>query len=1164
MAAAVDGKAKSSTNSSLEGSKGINGTNGTKGANGVNGVNGHTVAPRRRTAERKKKSFIGWSTNAIARLLTWYCIFTLLFRCPSTIDECTDSTPKICKPYFQAKSAVSPYVTPYYDTYAAPYVDVAKPYYNTVDRVVITPARVYAVRYGGPRFDQAKAFGQAKWEQSVQPMVSQYQALAKAQYDQTIAPHVETASAAITPYYDIAQTNALQTYHEFLLPAYLYVQPYASRGYSAAYSFTADTAVPSTIWAWNKTYAFLDATIWPHLRDVYVLKVEPQLVRIGERLGRYKEHKVNVITEETHPTSAKSTFAKPVTASSPSTSATDSVVEPEPSASVVEQPNIQEPAPEVKIQQQNSKTPQEVRELAAKTVAEDLELWEGKFTKAAEEGASEIEERVDEISSRMVSRHAEGMGRSLVKQLNETATAELEKLKKSIVSVLEQHGGDAEKRDEALAAAVRSAGLAIRDKAQDIRTWHQSYDQETEIAVTKAAQEHYDILQETRDLALQKLGMKWAWMEGVTYKDWKKYHELKARFDAWTEDFQRLITTHPGLVMAQEAGAELESEGMGIAQAAAEELSRLKQVASWKAIAGDTSDNFDSETAEEAAIQVLREAAATAQSVTSAVSSTATEAESSVESVGDAISEQVFPASAETVTISLSQADAEDHETSAVPPLESLASGPTESASDLESAATHASDATNPADSVEPLPSSASVDGPEQVQETIVEVPDEPNAPVEEAAPTTVKSALFGAAAQSVPSRQPIMDDDAASSVSSALSVVESDVPASITSAAQLAYTAAIAGAADHYSRAMSVVSAQIHGEPKPVHEEMLSSVSNAYFGAVAAANSRLNSALTAASEGVHGTPTTGWVPGMPTMPSVDWEKAQSIAQQNFDDSIRWASEQYEAAKVAVGVAEPTPSTYLEGAEKRAEKMLDQAKHNYYAGLGLAHARYSEFLSAASTAVSSLTATPTPTDIQGSASSAASVASASAASAASVASEGAESVASSVGDFASDAGDYIGESWDALVQRVSSQVYGAPTPTPWYENLYATAGDFASAAGEYAASVTDAAGSQASSATVFAGDYAASAGDAAASQYSVVSSLVSELIVGKEPPFSESVYSRLAGAYSGGVSSASSVASAASATIVSAASEASNTAGSVVDSATEKVKESVQHAKDEL
>ncbi|KAI2617212.1 hypothetical protein GGS26DRAFT_410972 [Hypomontagnella submonticulosa] len=1176
MAVPTDEKPKSSKNGSKNGTlKGPKGVNGVNGVNGINGVNGHTVAPRRRNVEPKKKSFFTWSFSIIARLLTWYSIFTILFRCPSTLDECTDTTPKICKPYFRVKSALSPHITPYYDTYAAPYVEIAKPYYDSVDQILITPTRSYAVKYGGPRVAQAQAFSQAKWEKNIQPTLSRYQTLAKARYDESVAPRIETISTAVSPYYNIARNNALQTYHEFLLPAYLFVQPYAAQGYDAAYTFTTDTAVPSTVWAWDKTCAFLDSTIWPHVRDVYVMKVEPQLVRIGERLGRYREKSIKAATEEINSITAKSTFAKPTASISSSTTLTvESTVAPESPTSEVEvgSPKSEVPKAEIKIEQGTTRTSEEIRELAAKTVAEDLELWEGKFTKAAEEGAAEIEERVDEISARMIERHANTMGKALVKQLNETATAELENLKKSVVSILEKHSNNASKRDEALAAAVRAAGLKIKNKAQDIRTWRQAYDQETEIAVTKAAEEHYEILQQTRDLALQKIGMKWAWMEGVTYKDWKKYHELKARFDEWTDDFKRLITTHPGLLAAQAAGAEIEDEGMAVAQSAAEELGRLKQVATWKAIAGDASDNFDTETAELAAIAVARKAANAAQSASSAVSSAVEGAESGAESVAEAISERVFPSSAETVTVSLSQADAEDFDTSAVPPMESLASEPTESASDLTSTATAASEKTAAADtedtsspeSIEPLASSDPVDGPEQVQETIVEVPDEPVAHAEEAAPTTVKSALFGAAAQSVPSRQPILDEDVVSSASSAMSVVQSDVPASITSAAQSVYTAAIAGAADHYSRAMAAVSAQIHGEPKPVHEEMFSSVSNAYFGAVASANSRLNAAMTAASEGVYGTPTTKWIPGMPTVPSVDWERVQSIAQQNLDNSVKWASEQYEAAKVAIGAAEPTPSTYLEGAEKRAEKLLDQAKYNYYAGVGIAHARYSEFLSAASTALSSLTATPTPTNIQESASSIASVASESVSSAVSVASENAESIASSVGGLASDAGDYVGESWDTLVSRVSSQVYGAPTPTPWYANIQAAAGDFASAAGDYATSATDAAATQVSSATAVAEEYAASASSAAASQYSVVSSLVSELIVGKEPPLTESVYSRLAGVYTVGIASASSVASAASATVVSAASEAGAAASSVVGAATEKVGETVEHIKDEL
>ncbi|RYC63524.1 hypothetical protein CHU98_g2658 [Xylaria longipes] len=1134
MAVTMDGKRQPLTNGSLKGPKAINGTNG------VNGVNGHAVSsqPRRRISSRRQRGFFAWSFSVIARLLTWYSIFTLLFRCPASLDACDEASPKICKPYFQVKQAVVPHVSPYYDAYAAPYVDLARPYYSTLDRKVITPGRAYAVKYGGPRVAQAQAFGYAQWEKSVQPQVLKYQSLARTQYDHTISPYVDKAATGIAPYYDIARTNALQTYHEILVPAYTFVQPYATQGYDVAYGLTKNTVIPSTVWAWNKTYAFLDSAIWPHVRDVYVLKVEPQLVRIGERLGRYKEKKPKLAAEETE-------FEKP-------------------------------------------KTKEEIRELAAKTVAEDLELWQGKFSQVAEEGASEIEDRIDEISARMIEHHANGMGKSLIKQLETMVHSELESLKKVIIDILERSKGDSKERDEKVAAAVRGAGLEIKNKAQNIRDWRRSYEQETEIAVTKAAEEHFSILDQTRDLALQKIGMKWAWMDGVTYKDWQKYHQLRARFDEWTEDLKRLITTHPGLIAAQTAGTDIEDEGMAIAHEAAAELGRLKQVAAWKVTAEDFTDDFDSSTMQLAAEAAEKRIAAAAESARLAAEAVIDEVKTGANAVGESVGEVLSDAlsteesstssivagaeETETVTVSLSRNDQEqeDLDTSALPPMESLAAEPTDSATDLssESLAAHNSESRGSTDSftsvtksIEPLASSDPIDGPEQMEETILESTDLPIHSIDEgAAPTTVKSALFGAAAESVPTRKPILDDDVFSSASSVMSMAQSDVPASITSAAQSAYTAAIAEAANQYSRAMSAVSAQVSGEPKPIHEEMFSSVSNGYFGAMAAANSRLNEAMTAASEGLYGTPTTKWTPGVPTVPSVDWERVQSIAQQRFQDSVGWASEQYESAKVAIGAAEPTPSTYLEGAEKRAEKLLDQAKHNYFAGIGIAHARYSEFLSAASTAVSSLTATPTPTNIQESASSAISAAS-----------EAAESVASSVGDLAVDAKDSIDESWGLLVNRVSSQIYGAPTPTPWYENLYAAAGDRASQAGDLAVSATEAVSQQISAASSLADEYAASANSAASSQYVAMSSLVSELIVGKEPSYSESVYSRLAHAYTTGLASASSIGSVASATAVSAASKVSDAASSGIDAAsegiaaaTDKVKDTVDHIKDEL
>lgn len=213
---------------------------------------------------------------------------TILFRCPTSLDACDDTSPFICKHYFQAKEIVSPHVQPYYDQYAAPYVEIAKPYYQTVDNTVLAPVRTRAVQYGAPWVEKGQEYALTQWEKNGQPQLAQLQSLAQTQYDQSVGPYLSKAGEAVEPYYVIARNNAFQTYYEFVLPSYEYVQPYAAQGYEASRDFTTVTALPTAYWAWNKTYVFIDTAVWPQLRVAYLDNVEPQLTRIGERLGRYK------------------------------------------------------------------------------------------------------------------------------------------------------------------------------------------------------------------------------------------------------------------------------------------------------------------------------------------------------------------------------------------------------------------------------------------------------------------------------------------------------------------------------------------------------------------------------------------------------------------------------------------------------------------------------------------------------------------------------------------------------------------------------------------------------------------------------------------------------------------------------------------------------------
>ena len=228
-------------------------------------------------------------------------------------------------------------------------------------------------------------------------------------------------------------------------------------------------------------------------------------------------------------------------------------------------------------------------------IENDLKTWEEKFAKAADKGTDDLEERVQEITQRQIEKQVHGVGAAMVVQIEEVAASEIGKLKKTIRKVVkslpeEPSDEDEKTAEDEVAKAVRSAGLAIRTKALALREWRQKCDAETHSLVTAASDSTLEVIDSIRDLGLQELGMRWAWMEGVTYEDWEKYNEVKK--DDWREEIEAVATTHQGLADAKAAAEEVESQGMTAAGNAGQELARLKDVGVWKIRAKDDTDDF--------------------------------------------------------------------------------------------------------------------------------------------------------------------------------------------------------------------------------------------------------------------------------------------------------------------------------------------------------------------------------------------------------------------------------------------------------------------------------------------------------------------------------------------------------------------------------------------
>lgn len=237
------------------------------------------------------------------RLLVWYTVITALFRCPSSSTGLTPESPRICKPYLDARRFVAPHVQPYYDIYVLPYVESARPYTETLNHHIYEPSLNFGSqcykKYGAPRVDRAREYGYDRWARKLKPQIDAAQASARNQYHATIAPQINKVSAAITPYYKVGQMNAVTVYNTRILPLYTTARPHILKTYEYLDKVAVESGLPYAQAAWGSTVALVERTLWPHLRILYGENVEPQLFKIRERLGRYRDgRKLKAVVED--------------------------------------------------------------------------------------------------------------------------------------------------------------------------------------------------------------------------------------------------------------------------------------------------------------------------------------------------------------------------------------------------------------------------------------------------------------------------------------------------------------------------------------------------------------------------------------------------------------------------------------------------------------------------------------------------------------------------------------------------------------------------------------------------------------------------------------------------------------------------------------------------
>jgi hypothetical protein len=691
------------------------------------------------------------------------------------------------------------------------------------------------------------------------------------------------------------------------------------------------------------------------------------------------------------------------------------------------------------------KPPQPTGEELKAQLTEDLRKWQSKFATAADKGAEDLEQRVADITKRQVESGVKGHGQALVVKLEETADSTVAKLKSFIKSTVESIPEDATEQDleaahEKCSVKTRELGLSVKDRAQDVRAWKSSYDQETDSLVQAAVRSTVEVLEKIHGLGLQEVGMRWAWLDGVTYKDWQNYHKLRNTLTEWQAEVEAVGSRHEGLRTAHEEAKKLEDKAMDTSASIVNELIRLKDVARWKLWAADASDDFTNKVVPARVFKAAHEASS---QVSEAIQGSSTPVSESVASSVKSMSSQAAeaiqgaPSQVSEVADSVSSRVSDALHGSSTPLSENVASS---IASQLSHARAKASDAASEGSSM----ASAAYESPKKVfgganaqvlaeakqiifdeplddddedtvasklQEAVADAgdraaylsravseallgPSKTQGTVESAtslaaeqyqrALSAASSALYGTEQAAVESATSVASERFAQAVTAAsYAIYGTPTPTAIIKTFQVQassrYSDALRLASEQFENAKSQVSVLASGTPKPAHESILSYFEKAYSDSVDAANDRLQAALqyTESVKSYAAGPTQGY-----------FESVSSIASSRLSAGLSQASAQY---------AQPTG-----------------VSGQYYAAIGLAHARYSEFVAAASSAAYG--------PQQGTLESVASVASASAASLASGVSDGAQSAASNVQSVAG-----------PIVSQVSSGVIG--TETPWSESV---------------------------------------------------------------------------------------------------------------------------------
>ena len=236
------------------------------------------------------------------RLLAWYVLYMIFFACPPNA-RLDPTTPAVCRRVDVLKQSALPYIKPYYDTYAEPFLARAHPYlqkgqgyYEQFGAPTLRQGQDLWVKEASPRIKHGYATIQDLYSEKIHPVLDRL-ILQRSRdvYNKYLDPHVQTVGkkydTLVHPHVQNLQMHSVKVYNERIVPAYNAAAPRIQHAFHTVENKYATEVEPQIHALIHWIFRTFQQVIIPRVTILWGVHVQPQLDRIYDNLFRNREAK---------------------------------------------------------------------------------------------------------------------------------------------------------------------------------------------------------------------------------------------------------------------------------------------------------------------------------------------------------------------------------------------------------------------------------------------------------------------------------------------------------------------------------------------------------------------------------------------------------------------------------------------------------------------------------------------------------------------------------------------------------------------------------------------------------------------------------------------------------------------------------------------------------